>query len=360
MPPSSLSTPLRTLLGLAAFIVVIAGMRSAVDIIVPFLLAAFIAIVAAPGMFWLERRKVPAALAIFIVISVILIAVSAVAALIGTTINDFSRDVPTHQRNLTLQLGTLIGWLNQRGIEVSSQEILQYIDPGKAMQLVSVLLKGLGSVLSNVFLILLTVIFMLAEASSFPHKLRTIFGAQRSLASFETFIINVKTYVEIKTLTSFITGLLVTFWVWIIGLDYALLWGLLAFLLNYVPTIGSIIASVPAILLALIQLGPGSALLVTLGYVVVNVGIGNGVEPRFMGRGLGLSTLVVFLSLIFWGWVLGPIGMLLSVPLTMTAKIALDSRDDTRWLAILLGPERALVAPTEDSVEAHGKAPNES
>jgi predicted PurR-regulated permease PerM len=117
------------------------------------------------------------------------------------------------------------------------------------------------------------------------------------------------------------------------------LWGLLALLLNYIPNIGSILASVPAILLALIQLGVGKAVIVLVGYLVINIIIGNVLEPKIMGRGLGLSTLVVFLSLVFWGWVFGPVGMLLSVPLTMTVKIALDSNEDTRWISTLLGSE---------------------
>ena len=118
--------------------------------------------------------------------------------------------------------------------------------------------------------------------------------------------------------------------------DYPLLWGLLAFLLNYIPNLGSIIAAVPTVLLTLVQLGWSAALIVFAGYSVVNVVIGSFIEPRFMGKGLGLSTLVVFLSLVFWGWVLGPVGMLLSVPLTMTLKIALESSEENRWLAKLL------------------------
>jgi predicted PurR-regulated permease PerM len=123
----------------------------------------------------------------------------------------------------------------------------------------------------------------------------------------------------------------------ILNIDYALLWGLLAFLLNFIPNIGSIIAAIPAILLSLIQFGPGIAIITSVGYLVINFVFGNVLEPRMMGKGLGLSTLIVFLSLIFWGWILGPVGMLLSVPLTMVVKIALDSSDDTRWIATLLG-----------------------
>ncbi|MBA7685918.1 AI-2 transport protein TqsA [subsurface metagenome] len=145
----------------------------------------------------------------------------------------------------------------------------------------------------------------------------------------------------IKTLVSLATGVLVTIWIAIIGVDYPLLWGLLAFALNYVPNIGSIIAAIPVVLLATIQLGIIQAVAVAIGYLAVNLVMGNVIEPRFMGRGLGLSTLVVFLSLIFWGWILGPVGMLLSVPLTITAKIALDSSEETRWIGVLLGPQRA-------------------
>jgi predicted PurR-regulated permease PerM len=124
---------------------------------------------------------------------------------------------------------------------------------------------------------------------------------------------------------------------------------MLAFALNYVPNIGSIIAALPPVLLAIIQVGFFKAMIIAAGFVVINVVIGSVIEPRFMGRGLGLSTLVVFLSLLFWGWVLGPVGMLLSVPLTITAKIALDSREESRWIAVLLGPESGTEILLEDS-----------
>ena len=153
----------------------------------------------------------------------------------------------------------------------------------------------------------------------------------------------------IKTLISLATGVIVTLMLLIIGVDYPLLWGLLAFVLNFVPNIGSIIAAVPAVLLAVIQLGVIYALITAMAYFILNLFMGNVIEPRFMGRELGLSTLVVFLSLLFWGWLLGPVGMLLSVPLTITARIALDSRDDTRWIAILLGPD--IVEKIEPEIE---------
>jgi predicted PurR-regulated permease PerM len=148
---------------------------------------------------------------------------------------------------------------------------------------------------------------------------------------------NIQNYIVIKSTISLLTGIIIASSLAIIGVDFPLLWGLLAFLLNYIPTIGSIIAAIPAVFWTLVQLGPGSALLAGVVFLVTNFIMGSIIEPRYMGRGLGLSTLVVFLSLVFWGWVFGPIGMLLSVPLTMTVKIALDSSEDTLWMATLIG-----------------------
>ena len=195
------------------------------------------------------------------------------------------------------------------------------------------------------------------EAAGFPDKWRLMrSNADDSLAEFSEAIGNIKRYMGIKTLTSLATGFLVVVLMLFVGVDYPLLWGLLAFLLNFVPNIGSIIAAIPAVIQVLVQLGFSAALVVAGGYLVINILIGTFIEPRYMGRGLGLSTLVVFLSLVFWGWVLGPVGMLLSVPLTITAKIALESHDDTRWVAIMLGPkvEPEIVAdslpPPQDNI----------
>ncbi len=150
---------------------------------------------------------------------------------------------------------------------------------------------------------------------------------------------SIRHYMGIKTLIGLMTGVLIWTWLTLVGVDYAVLWALIAFLFNYIPNIGSIIAGVPAVLFSLVQLGLGSALWTTGGYVAINMLIGNVVEPKIMGKGMGLSTLVVFLSLIVWGFVLGTVGMFLSVPLTMTLKIILQQNPRTRWIAILLGTQ---------------------
>jgi len=330
---------LRFFLGMAAFVVVIAGMKTAQSIIVPFLLAAFISIISAPYLNWLNRKGMPMPLALLVIILVIVAAGVALAALLGTSLDAFSQALPSYQDRLQGKVVELAQWLGEQGIDVSGQTFLSFLNPGSAMALASGLLKGLGNVLTNAFLILLTVIFILMEASSFPVKLRMALGSpDHALTETYTVLNNIKRYMSIKLLTSALTGALVAAGLSIMGVDFPVLWGFFAFLLNFIPNIGSIIAAIPAVLLALLQFGVGGALGVAALYLVTNVAIGSVLEPRWMGNQLGVSPLIVFVSLVFWGWVFGPVGMFLSVPLTISVQIALASRDDTRWIAVLLGP----------------------
>lgn len=343
MPTSPLTTKTQQrnlLLTLASFVIVVAGMRAAQPLLVPFLLAIFISIICTGPMHWLQSRKIPPPLAILIIMLAMMVVGMTILTLIGTSVNDFTRAIPGYQEKLRVQTLALLPVLEKLGIKITPGELLNYFDPGKAMQMVASTLARTGGVLTNTFLILLTVIFILLEAAGMPAKLRAALdNAEASLNSYERFVDSVRQYLAIKTLVSLATGILIALWLWVLGLDYPLLWGLVAFLFNYVPNIGSIIAAVPAVLLSLVQLGPSQTLLVAGGYVAANILIGSVVEPRLMGRKLGLSTLIVFLSLVFWGWALGPVGMLLSVPLTMIVKIALEVRPETAWLAILLGSE---------------------
>ncbi|MFP4159738.1 MAG: AI-2E family transporter [Desulfobacterales bacterium] len=341
MESSSLfSREVRFLIASACFVVIVAGMRSAAGILVPFLLSVFIAIISTPPLFWLQRKGVPKIVAIGVIMAVILALGTLLVQFLSGSVGQFTSKLPLYQTRLMNESVKLIEWLNTRGINLSEQMLRDYLDPGMAMQMASRTLTGLSSVLTNAFLILLTVIFILLEAAWFPEKIRTAFREpEKSLYNFSRFIKSVNHYLALKTVFSAATGVLIWIWLSVLDLDFALLWGLLAFFLNYVPNIGSIIAAVPPILLAIAQLGLWHAFLCALGFTAVNLVIGNLLEPRFMGTGLGLSTLVVFLSLVFWGWVLGPVGMLLSVPLTMIFKIAMESSPETRWLAVMLGNE---------------------
>ena len=328
------------LLTLAALIIIIAGLKTAQALLVPFLLAFFISVICAGPFYWLQQHKVPAPVALLLVIGFVMLSGFIVLTLVGTSVNDFTNQLPFYQEKLRSQTFVLFEWLEKMGVKLSRQVLLEHFDPAALMQSAASMLAKAGGVLTNSFLILLTVIFILLEAAGMPNKLRAALAdADSSLASFEKFVTSVRQYLAIKTLVSLATGIIVSVGLMLLGLDYALLWGMIAFLLNYVPNIGSIIAAVPAILLAVVQLGPGYALVVALIYLITNIVMGNAVEPRMMGQKLGLSALVVFLSLVFWGWILGPVGMLLSVPLTMIVKIALEVNDSTRWLAILLSSD---------------------
>ncbi|MCU7920137.1 MAG: AI-2E family transporter [Candidatus Thiodiazotropha sp. (ex Dulcina madagascariensis)] len=336
--PSPLTPTARFLLSAAAFVVVVAGMKAADTLLIPFLLSLFIAVIAAPPLFFLKQKGVPGALAMILVVGMIIVIGLMIAWLVGGSLNDFTGNLPKYQQSLKTQSAELVNWLAGQGIELDARALSTYFDPAKAMAMAGKLMSGLGNVLTQALLILITVIFMLFEASAFQTKLKThAESPERSMARVEAITSSIKQYMVIKTSTSLLTGLLIAVWLWVLDVDYPLLWGMLAFLFNYVPNIGSIIAAVPAVLLALIQFGPHTAVWTAVGYLVVNSLVGNVIEPRFMGKGLGLSPLIVFVSLVFWGWILGPVGMFLSVPLTMAMKIVLDSNPDTRGYAAMLG-----------------------
>jgi predicted PurR-regulated permease PerM len=236
--------------------------------------------------------------------------------------------------------------------------VVTNLSPASALTVAGSTLARVGTVLSDSLLITLTVIFILAEANSFPTKLKQVLrNPERDLPLFTRFTTNMNRYIAIKTSVSIATGVVVTAILWILNVDFPLLWGLLAMLLNFIPTIGSIIAAIPPVMLAIVQAGPATAGAVAASFFLINMVMGNMVEPRFMGRGLGLSTLVVFLSLVLWGWLLGPIGMLLSVPLTMTAKIALEANPETSWIAYLLGPAEPATADTDEQPSKREQPP---
>jgi AI-2 transport protein TqsA len=330
---------LRIALGLASFIIIVAGMKAAAVIIVPFLLSAFIAILCAPLINSLKVRGMHMWLALTTVVILVALAGTVVISILGSSIHNFSTQLPEYQARLQEQINLLSAWLNAHGIDWYGEELRQYINPSLALGFVGRVFNGLGNLLANGFLIFLTVMFLLIEGVALKDKMKIITGKASNEEAQQTaaFLQSVNKYMAIKSMTSLGTGVMISLWMWLLGVEYALLWGLLAFLLNYIPNIGSIIAAIPAVLLALVTGGPVVAIWVVAGYLTVNMLVGNIIEPKFLGERLGLSTLVVFLSLVFWGWVLGTTGMFLSVPLTMVLKLGLEMRPETQWIAVLLG-----------------------
>lgn len=388
---------LNWLLAAASVVVILAGIKAAKTLVVPFLISAFLAVICTPAIDWLQKKGVPSVVAIFLVIVAVTLVLVLVIGIASASISDFTTNVPTYQKQLTERVEKAYAWLDdnlrslagtdpndqqaelndpnqpaiaQDEVDVAGGLEATSVDPNAAVgetaepadesaatdpfknlfntpRLIAWFtdfLSSLTSLFSNVLLVLLTLIFMLAEASGLPRKLVAITSGRKQLVNESTRVRDaILRYMSLKTVVSLLTGTLAGTLVWGLDVSYPVLWGLLAFFFNYVPNIGSFIAAVPPVLLALIQKDPNCALLMGIGYGAINGIIGNFVEPRMMGKGLGLSTLVVFLSLVFWGWVLGPVGMLLSVPLTMIVKIALENFEQTRWMAVLLGsnPEPA-------------------
>lgn len=355
----------RFLLYAASTVVIIAGLRAAGPVLLPLFLAIFLSILCTPLQRRLLDRGWPRPLAVFLTVLANLAVFALLVSLVSGSIDSFTRSLPRYQEALEGKASEGLAWLEAHGIDTAEIAWLvsppgpgaspdaafgdsglasarqPRIDMGAAVDLVTRTLRGVAFVLSYLVIVLLLMIFILSEAPGLPHKLQRAFcWGEDQVGRLYKAREEIQTYLGIKTLISLATGVLIAIWVGTLGVDYALLWGLVAVLLNYIPNLGSILAAVPPVLLTLVDLGPGRAVLVALGYLLVNLVLGNIVEPHLMGRRFGLSTLVVFLSLVFWGWVWGPVGMLLSVPLTMILKILFENSEKLRWVAILLGPAR--------------------
>lgn len=338
MPKLEVNFATKFLFVMACLVILLAGVKTASAILVPFLLSVFIAIITNPLVTKLVNWRIPRVVAVLIVLSLLVIVGMSIAGVVGQSFNDFSKQLPTYQEKLATELHWLVSQLAVFDVQIDKSQLTQYFNPGVAMQMVGNLLSGFGGVMANLFLIILTVVFMLFEAPDVHKKVHiALHDPEMKMKHIDRFLASVNSYLAIKSLVSLATAICVAILLWVLEVDYVLLWAVLAFLFNFIPNIGSIIAAVPAVLLALVVQSPAVAGLVALGYIAINTIMGNVVEPKFMGRGLGLSTLVVFLSLIFWGWLLGTVGMLLSVPLTMIVKIALEANEDSRWLGLMLG-----------------------
>ena len=310
------------------------------SIVTPMLLALFISIVCAQPIFWLQKRGIPQTLAIIIVFVGIIAMFFGFGELIVNSLSSFSEQAPLYEKNLSDMMASVIQFFRDKGIDISQPEMSRLFDPSRIVGLTAGLLSQLGGVMGNAFTIFFLVLFLLLELDSISVKIRAIIkGSTDSLKYLNVIGNSIRHYLSIKTFTSLLTGICVWILLALIGLDYAILWGLIAFLLNYIPNIGSILAAVPAVLFAIIQIGFGGALWAILVFVIVNLVIGNVIEPKIMGKGMGLSTFVVFFALIFWGFVLGTVGMFLSVPLTMAIKIMLEQKPQTRGIAIALGTQ---------------------
>ena len=326
----------RFLLAGACFVIIISGLKAAKAICIPFMLALFLAILASGPVYWLKNRKFPNWLAILLVtVSIVFLFASGVY-FFANSANQFSSQIENYSFNKVVD--DINAYLLR--FDIDARKVTENIDLSSFAGVFSSTLKSTVQAVSSFFLVIVMMVFMILEAASFRYKISKAFNTNFEISNLDEIAIDVQRYIFIKTLTCALTGLLVWFWVSVFGLDFSVLWGITAFILNYIPFIGSIVAAVPAVILAWLQFDPAIAITLAIGYIIINIGISNFLEPLLMGQKLGLSVLVVFISLIFWGWVWGPLGALISVPLTMILKIFLNYSPQLRWLSVLMGSNK--------------------
>jgi len=249
----------------------------------------------------------------------------------------FENQIPIYQTNLMGFIDTLTRYIPPQEY-ISLNSILRDI-ASTTISLMSSIINGFLNAGTTAGIIILTTAFLLIDAANNSKKTTSKFETQSKLQmSISKFDKNLIGFLVIRAETNLITAVGITIALLVGGIDFAILWGVLIFLLSYIPYIGLVLASIPPTMLALFKYGPIGALAIIVVVLIVSMLAENVVFPSLAGKGLKLSPGVLFLSLIYWNYVLGTAGVLLSIPLTVVLKIVFESFEDTKWLARLIGP----------------------
>lgn len=352
MQSSNINIKPSILVNMAALVVIVAGLKMSSPILIPVLVAAFLTVLGGPMVLWLKEKGLPSWIAVLLVVTIMVSLLIIAGIFIGNSVSQFIDVVPEYKITLQEKGADLIHWLNSKGVTISGENPVENIDFGFTMDVAATLLASLGGLLTNTVLILFIVLLSLLEVSGMSKKIKAAFASNgHPFLQYRDFTIRFKHYLIIKTAISVATGLIAGTWCYLMDVDFPIIIGFLAFFLNYIPNFGSIIAAIPAVLIALVEHGLWPSVIVAAGFLVINVVIGSFLEPRFMGKGLGMSPLVVFVSMAGWTWILGPVGAFLAVPLTITIKIALETNESTRWIGVLMSREAPGESPEGESFE---------
>ncbi|MCB0195829.1 MAG: AI-2E family transporter [Anaerolineae bacterium] len=339
------------LIGIGLLMLILRAMGSLLN---PIFIGVTLGLVCLPFVDNLRRRGIPSAIAVLLVIVGLLVVGLLVVGIVGISTGQISESLPTYQARIEEIQTQFAARLAALGIQSNSETIETGVISAETItRFLRVILGSVSIVLAQSLLILGITVFTIIESLLLPNKLKNWkFRDSPWFAHLSRFNQSIRHYLVIKTWISLLTGSIVLIFLWFMRIDFLLLWAFLAFILNYIPSIGSILASIPAIFIALMQYDLRTAVIVGLGYWIINYVVGWGIEPRWMGKGLNLSILTVFLSLIIWAWILGPIGMFLSLPLTVLVKFILEGFDETRPMALLLS-DRSLesIEPSPDTVD---------
>jgi predicted PurR-regulated permease PerM len=284
-----------------------------------------------------------------VILGLVMVASSTIVV-IGGSADNFIEKLPFYEQRFTSLWNTTHDWLANYGVIEDDFTPMAELNPANLFSMMGSAFAGFGNIASASLLIFIVFIFMIFEAGTFGRKMKLV--SPESTEFSDNIFLKLRKYFGIKFLTSLATGILIGLALFILGIDFPVLWGFLAFILNFIPSVGSFIAAIPAILLAFVQLSPFGALITAIIYFVINTIIGNVIEPQLMGKNLGISPLIVFIAMLFWGFILGPVGMLVATPLMIAIKIIFDSRPITRGLGILLSDEKEIKQLEENQNKA--------
>jgi len=344
---------LRVMLFLAATVVVFVGMRLAAPILDPILFAVVLALLFSPIYSWLIRHRIPTPLALVIMLVGLSVLFLGLFLLLGVSIARFSGEIGSYTSKLNDQLGNIQNLTNSLG--VTTADLHKALSPSALTGAIGTILSGVADFLSDLFLILVIVLFLLAEGPAMMNRLRSSTGPEHpQVARLTVFGRNVVRQLGLRAIVNLATATGVVVLLLVLRVDFPLMWGILAFFLSFIPWIGLPLAVAPAVVLALAEHGVISAVLVILGVIVINVLAENALSPMLMGRGLSISPTVLFIGFIFWAWLLGGPGAFLAAPLTIFLILMLDTFPETRWLASVMGtggPDPDVPVPEEQAVE---------
>lgn len=327
----------KIMLFLASFVVVVFGMREASAIIAPIVIAFIVSVLFTPLQTWLIDHRVPHWLALVIVLLIILLVVSVMVGITVVSITQFINRVPQYSNSLQGLIDNALDLLEMLPIDTTNLLNFEMFDVSQIINFSGSILGGVADAFSNWFVLFLLIAMMLLDFAYLPQKFQTMFKNDQQIMAFSDLILSIRRYLSITTSTGLVIGLLNAVLLMIMGVDFAVLWGILGFLMNFIPSVGIIISFIPPTILALLKFGWQSAIITAAGIILINFVIENIVKPRIMEEDLNISPLFVLISLTLWTYVLGPIGTILAVPLTLIAtKLLLEVSDETKWLAILI------------------------
>ncbi len=333
----NLSPLLHNLLIGACLVIIIAGMRVAAPLLSPLLLTLFLAMLLYPAYQWLLSRGIPTWLTVSIMVVGVLLVGALVLGLLWISVGQLRSNLFLYASRLLIQSTRFQEWLTTVGIDAPTLLTRELLNRQVLVGTATSLLTTLGSLTSTSFFVLVATVFLLLQTTHLSARLDHELGANSFLSTQAIQVAQrVAHFFTIRVRVNLIVATGITIWLLVLGVDLAILWGILAFFMGFVMYVGLAIAALPPALLALAESGPLWGALVLVGFLVVNVGVENVLAPAMMAQGLNLAPAVALASLLFWSWVLGPLGFILAIPLTVIVVMILASNPETRWLLALL------------------------